>query len=854
MTPGTAVLSSRGIDPPSAVSSMQRFTPIGFLYLAASLWGAAVSGASAAPDATGHWAFEPLSREAPPHPNATGWARTIPDLWVLDALEKAGLDPSPEADRVAWLRRVHFDLTGLPPDPQACQAFEQDPRPDAPERVVEALLQSPAHGERWGQHWLDVVRYADTHGFEVNTERPHAWPYRDYVIGAFNADRPYPEFIREQLAGDQSGFDAATGFLVTASVLLPGQIGADEVSKRLARQDALDEIVVNTSQSFLGLSIGCARCHDHKFDPISSRDYFGMQAFFAGVEYGDRPLNDPESQARRDRLRDWRQRKSVVESSLSRMDPIARPGSPTNHPPTRVAVRARMNTDRFVPVTARRLRFTVLRTPSLEPCLDEVEVWSPDGRNVALASAGTRVSSSGDTTVENRHELRFVHDGVYGNSHSWMSSEKGRGWVVLEFPEPRRIDRVSWGRDREGEFADRLATDYRIEVETDTGDWITVADASDRKPFQGANPTDDEREIPLSGLDPKTRQEAQALLAERLRLEREIAGAVASQQAFAGIFRKPDRIHLLRRGDPEQPGPEVAPGVPEVLGSMRLPADAPESERRRALAHWLAQPGQALIARVMVNRIWQGHFGTGLVDTPSDFGRTGSRPSHPGLLDWLAGEFMASGGSSKHLHRLIVLSSTYRQSSRLRPEAAARDTDARLLWRYPPRRLDSEPIRDAMLAVSGELDRRRGGRGFDLFDQRGGLSGFKPVESFPPEGLRRMVYAHKVRREPEAVFGAFDCPDAGQSTARRRESTTPIQALNLWNSRFTLERSSAFARRVRHEAGAEPRDQIQRAFRLALARRATGPEEQEALEAVHAQGLEVLCRALFNSNEFLFIP
>ena len=220
----------------------------------------------------------------------------------------------------------------------------------------------------------------------------------------------------------------------------------------------------------------------------------------------------------------------------------------------------------------------------------------------------------------------------------------------------------------------------------------------------------------------------------------------------------------------------------------------------------------------MVNRIWQGHFGSGLVDTPSDFGRTGSRPSHPGLLDWLAREFISNGGSTKQLHRLIVLSSTYRQSSAHRKAAAALDADARLLWRYPPRRLGSEPIRDAMLAVAGELNRQRGGRGFDLFDQRGGLSGFKPVESFPADGLRRMIYAHKVRREPEAVFGAFDCPDAGQSTSRRRESTTPIQAMNCWNRRFTLERPSALARRVSRDTGNLPKDPIQRALPLTLFR------------------------------------
>ena len=853
---------------------MRCFLPVWFCCLATVLGGAAAllgqepsQGTTPATPSLRStvspiWSVEPLSRAEPPQPKAAQWTRTLPDLWILEALERAGLAPSPEADRVAWLRRVHFDLTGLPPSPEAAQSFQKDSRSDAYERVVEALLQSPAYGERWGQHWLDVVRYADTHGFEVNTERPHAWPYRDYVIRAFNTDTPYAQFIREQLTGDQLGRDAATGFLVTASVLLPGQIGADDISKRLARQDALDEIVVNTVQSFLGLSIGCARCHDHKFDPISSRDYFGMQAFFAGVEYGDRELTDPESQARREDIRRWKERKASVLAALSKLEPLARPSPPGGKPPskatpTRVAVQARMNIDRFAAVTTRRVRFTILETNSLEPCIDELEVWDLEARNVALASSGTRVRSSGDTTVENRHELRFIHDGQYGNSHSWMSHEKGRGWVVLEFPEPQRIDRVTWARDREGEFSDRLATAYRIEVETDSGDWITVADASDRKPFEGRNPTADEWELPpaaLAGLDPRSRQQAQALLDERLRLEHAIAGTVASQQAFAGIFRKPDRIHLLRRGDPEQPGPEVPPAVPEVLGTLRLPAETPEPQRRQALADWLSRPDQALITRVLVNRIWQGHFGTGLVDTPNDFGQSGSRPSHPGLLDGLAREFLANGGSIKHLHRVIVLSSTYRQSSSHRREAAALDAEARLLWRYPPRRLDSEPIRDALLTVSGELNRQRAGRGFDLFDQRGGLSGFKPVESFPAEGLRRMIYAHKVRREPEAVFGAFDCPDAGQSTARRRESTTPIQALNLWNSRFMLERSTAFARRVRHEAGAEPRQQIQRAFWLALCRPASRTEELEAWEAVRGHGLEALCRALLNSNEFLYIP
>jgi len=294
--------------------------------------------------------------------------------------------------------------------------------------------------------------------------------------------------------------------------------------------------------------------------------------------------------------------------------------------------------------------------------------------------------------------------------------------------------------------------------------------------------------------------------------------------------------------------------VPVALGELKLAPDTPEQQRRTALAEWIASPHNLLTARVMVNRIWQGHFGTGLVATPSDFGRNGMKPTHPALLDWLAGEFIRSGWSVKHMHRLIVLSQTYRQSSAVIAQAAEKDSDVRLLWRFPSRRLEAESIRDSILAVSGALNLKMYGRGYDLFDQRGGLSGFIPVETSTPENQRRMIYAHKVRRETEAVFGAFDCPDAGQSTAVRRASTTPVQALNLFNSRFTLDQAGAFAARVRREAGDEATAQIRRAWQLALTREPTADEMNDAIPVVQTHGLPVLCRALFNSNEFLFLP
>ncbi|MBX9627095.1 MAG: DUF1549 domain-containing protein [Gemmataceae bacterium] len=818
------------------------------------------------PDRRDHWAFQPVRPVTVPEVRSPKFEVRNPiDAFVLAKLTEKGLAPAPEADRRTWLRRVTFDLTGLPPTPEEVAAFLADRRPGAYERVVDRLLASPRYGERWAQHWLDVVRYADTHGFEVNTERPNAWPYRDYVIRAFNEDRPYDRFVREQLAGDQLGADPATGFLVTASVLLPGQIGADPPSMRLARQDALDEVVVNTSQTFLGLSLGCARCHDHKFDPLSQKDYTAFQAFFAGVEYDDRPTRGPEADARRAEVAKLRDRQAAIDRRLSALVPLA--GSGVKRPP----VNARLNTDRFAPVAARRVRFTITATNNLEPCLDELEVFTAAGGNVALASTGVTVTSSGDSVTPDRHELRFVNDGRYGNSRSWMSSEVGRGWVVLEFPKEQTVDRVVWGRDREGQYGDRLATGYRIEVAADDGVWKVVADSSDRTP--GVKPP----AFSPEGLSPDEAAEGKRLAAERSGLDARVREAEVGLSVFAGTFRKPDVTQLLYRGDPEQPRDEVAPAVPTVLGSLALPKDAPDADRRKALADWVADPKNPLTARVMVNRIWQGHFGTGLVQTPSDFGRSGAAPSHPELLDWLAAEFVspASGGreppdtvahqgahaprspnpwSVKHLHRLIVLSSTYRQSGRVDPAARAKDADARLLWRFPSRRLEGEAVRDAMLFVGGRLNLKAGGPGFDVWNLRGGLTGFQPVESFPEAGRRRMIYAHRVRRERDAVFGALDCPDNGQSAARRRESTTPVQALNLLNSRFAVEEAGAFVERVRKEAGPAVADQVRRAYQLAIGRDPETAEAGDAEAVVKDHGLAPLCRALFNCNEFVYLP
>ncbi|MBL9126135.1 MAG: DUF1553 domain-containing protein [Verrucomicrobiales bacterium] len=817
----------------------------------ADAFGGGATGASDPPSTVAAKAIGAAAASFPARPEVPEtrdreWPRDEIDRFVLARLEREGLRSSPEADRTTWLRRVTLDLTGLPPAPDDLEAFLNDEGEAARERVVARLLASPAYGERWAQHWLDVVRFADTHGFEVNTERPNAWPYRDYVIRAFNADTPYDRFVREQIVGDASGEDAATGFLVTASVLLPGQIGADEPSKRLARQDALDEIVVNLGQTFLGASIGCARCHDHKTDPIPQREYYAMQAFVAGVEYEDRDLRTTEAEVLRAEERDLRARLGRLRVELTRFAPLA--GSGVRRP----APNARLNVDRFSPVRAKRLRFTVRQTNRLEPCIDECEVFDVGGTNVALATAGATVTSSGDMVVADRHELRFVNDGRYGNASSWMSNEAGKGWVTFEFAGEPTIDRVVWGRDRDGEFSDRLATDYVIEVADATGVWRPVADAGDRAKPDEVEPKGDG--VADAGLGPGEREEKARLEGERKRLEARLTEVAVGQRAFAGRFRKPDTIRVLRRGDPEQPKDEVVPAVPRMFDDLALPPNAEEQERRRALADWIASPRNPRTARVMANRIWQWHFGTGLVETPSDFGKSGAKPTHPDLLDWLASEFVRGGWSMKALHRRIVLSATYRQSGRRDSAAAAKDSEARLLWRFPSRRLEAEAIRDSMLAVSGRLNRKMYGPGFDLFDKRGGLTGFKPVEVFDAPGRRRMIYAHKVRREREAVFGAFDCPDAGQSAARRRESTTPIQALNLFNSRFTLDEAEAFAARVRLLSGDDVAGQVRNAYRWALGREPDADERGDAEPVVRAHGLAALCRVLFNCNEFLFLP
>jgi hypothetical protein len=933
------------------------------------------------------WWLEPVGDPVVP----AGAAHPI-DAFILEKLREAGLRPSPPADRVTLIRRLFLDLHGLPPSPEDVDAFVADARPDAWERLVDRALASPRAGERWAQHWLDIVQYADTHGFETNTPRPNAYRYRDYVVAALNEDKPYDRFVFEQIAGDAVGADAATGFLVAGpwdSVKSP-----DPGLTLTQRHDELAAMIHKTGTALLALTLGCARCHDHKFDPISQKDFYALEAVFAGVQHGERPIRTPEAADRARALEDatrrvealrrelaplertdFRPRSLLLDDERARVlapprghgdnppgsargyrdeagnagggryrwwdnepgrDLIAflpgvsgrrrvwiswgcgwathttdagfvldRDGDPATRedqttiavvdqqrfadgsgdivsrplwsglkdagvhelepaaailvrggttgiavtadavvltapeettPRLRPPVNAARNVERFAPRRVRFVRFTIGATNNgTEPCIDELEVWSGT-TNVAR---GAGPSSSGNYPDNTKHRLEHINDGRNGNSFSWISNEPGRGWVQLELAEPAAIDRIVWGRDLTGEYTDRLPVAYEIAGAMEPERWELLAASSDRLP-PGA------RAVLYDAGDERVAE------LEKLEARRRALAAEAAPVAYAGTFQKPGPTHRLYRGDPLQPRETVAPDAPAALGSLNLAPDAPEQQRRVALAWWITDPKHPLTARVMVNRLWQHHFGTGLVETPSDFGANGARPTHPELLDWLAARFVEGGWSLKRLHRTILTSETYRRSAAPDPAALARDAGSRLLWRFPPRRLEAEAIRDSILAVSGALDLSMGGPGFSVFKPNDNyVRVYEPKDEWGPAEWRRMIYMYKVRREQDPVFGAFDVPDAGQVCPKRGRSTTAIQALNLFNSPFVWQQAERMAARLGRET---PDDPIRRAFRLALSRDPAAVESAAAAAVVREHGLATFCRALLNTNEFLFLP
>ncbi len=779
---------------------------------------------------TNHWSLQPVKRKG---------GHGIDDF-VLEKLKDKGLTMSPPADKALLIRRLYLVMHGMPPTPQEVAFFLNDTLPDAYPRLVDRVLASPRYGERWARHWMDVVRYADTNGFETNRERMTAFHYRDYLVESLNMDKPYDDFIKEQLAGDALGADAATGFLVAGAYDVVR--GDDKMLNEMLRQDELADMVNTTSTAFLGLTMGCARCHNHKFDPILQKDYYSMQAVFSGVTHGERPLRkahaakeiavlDAEMTAKNMQLESFRKK-----AALSTIDGKLR-----------MPVNAKLNEEKFTALEAVAVKFTILATNSAEPCLDELEIYDEAGHNLALTR---KQDASGTLPRVAIHKLEHINDAMTGNDHSWISNTAGRGWIRIDLPGTSRITRIVWSRDREGKFTDRVATHYKIEALVAPEQWKTIASSDDRQPFQGNT----DPKAFLAQLSPPDAEAARKLQLEIDDLKSRIASASDGTKGWAGTFSQPGKTHRLYRGDPLQKREVVAPDTLSLFDTLGLSAEEPEQRRRVKLAEWIASPQNPLTARVLVNRLWHYNFGHGIVDTPSDFGTNGSRPTHPELLDWLANEFVKSGWSIKHMQRLILLSAAFQQSSSPRAGAAKVDADGLLLWRYTPRRLEAEAIRDSMLEVSGALDLKMGGPGFYLMDVvNENVMHYFPKEKYTPAEFRRMVYQFRIRQTSDSVFSSLDCPDGGSVIPRRSRSNTPLQALNLFNSTFVLQQSDILAERLRAEAGDQPEAQAGVAFRLFYARPPDAFERGHSAAMIREHGLQSFARALYNTSEFLFI-
>lgn len=690
------------------------------------------------------WSVVKPVRPAIPKIKDRAWVKNEVDAFVLAKLEEKGLQPAPPAAPRELLRRLYFDLVGLPPSPEEMAAFLKDPSEAAYQSVIEKLLASPHYGERWGRHWLDLARYADSGGYEFDVDRPHAWRYRDWVIKSFNADMPYNQFIREQLAGDELLPGNAEGLIPTG--FLRNGPTVDNADNEQTRSDELDDMVATTSSVFLGLTVGCARCHDHKYDPIPQKDYYRMQAVFFPFKKTEQLLATDEEKAAHTAAN------KAIDETLK---------------PYKAKIAA----------IEKRIREKLMA--------EKVEF------QVKLAE------SAGAVTEANREQYRQ-------------------------------------------ETAERLAKAVNLQPE----------------------------EID-EGLTPEERDARKAVQAEMDAVNKTRPPLLPAVMGVTDV-EKPEQAYLLKRGDITMKGDPVEPGLPSVLCGD---ANLQPVNRRLQMANWIASADNPLTARVVVNRIWQYHFGKGIVRTPSDFGATGDRPSHPELLDWLASEFLAKGWSWKAMHRLILTSNAYRQSSAFNEKAAAVDPENRLFWRANPHRLEGEILRDSILAISGKLNPKMFGPGIypridpDIINT--GSRPRWPLEARDNEDTwRRSVYIYVKRSVLLPLIEVFDCPVTTVSAPVRAVSTVSPQALALMNNEFVLEQAGYFAERVAAEAGRDSHKQIASAFKLALSRPPSEKEMAWAQEFLKTQAagyaarkdpkpawaaLRDFCHAIFNLNEFLYL-
>ena len=689
------------------------------------------------------WSFRSPARPKTPVVDEMPSDGSVIDAFLLAALNGKGFTSSPRADKRTLVRRAYLDLIGLPPGPEQVAAFLKDDSADAWPRLIDHLLASPHYGERWARHWLDLARYADSGGFERDFDWPQMWRYRDYVVDAFNNDKPYNRFVLEQVAGDEIAPDSpesniATGFL---------RLGPDNNMKNeLTRMDELDDILATTNLTFLGMTVQCARCHNHKFDPIAQQDYYRMQAVFFSTKLTDYPLVDEETVR-------------AHEAEQKRIDDLQQPVKD---------------------------RQTALLKPYRDRLLEELIAKQPD----------------------------YIQ-------HAWNTPPGER-------TEGQRLNVRQLEHTFESEYSD------------------------DKKVLPQATAEDKQQHARL--------QEQIDALKERRPEPYPTAMTIGEEgrEAFPSYF--------LHRGSVGNKGSVMAPGILRVASRGEpefhpAPEEAKSSYRRKVFAEWTASSDNPLTARVMVNRLWQHHFEEGLVRTPSNFGSTGQPPTHPELLDWLAVEFVESGWSIKHMHRLMMTSAAYRMRSADIEANVAVDPENRLIWRMPRQRLEAEILRDSILTVAGTLDRTIGGKSVfpyidpDLFQSSTDRT-WPGLPDDDPATWRRSLYVFSKRTIRYPLFEAFDQPDMITSVDRRNRSTVAPQALLLMNNRFINMQAELFAARVRNEAGTNPNDQVGRAFELALARPPTDYEGARAGAFVRGnpeEGLADLCRTLFNLNEFAYL-
>ncbi len=799
------------------------------------------------------------------------------DSLIEKRLTEKGLAFNPPADPRALIRRMTYDVTGLPPTQAEVEAYEAACRTStrATQDLADRLLASPRYGERWGRHWLDVVRFGESNGFERNFVIDDLWPFRDYVIKSINDDKPFNQFITEHLAGDVIGKDdpqveVGSAFLVAGPY---DDVGNQSVvAQKNIRAATLDDLITATSGAFLGLTINCARCHNHKFDPIPTEDYYRIRAAFEGITHGRRVIASKQQREAFDAatkpLNELKANLTQSRQALdSNLETRAKAGF-EKQKPTRAKIDVHGTDETFPPVQARYVKFIIhamtgdfqAKTPpgARAGRLTEFQVWSADAtpRNVALATNGSTAEGAKSATAEDfpeAYSAQLTIDGQLGEQ--WFIGHPSVLTITLAKPET--IQRITFINAKGGREIDeskvRGATpcEYEVQVSLDGKNWKTVASDEGREPWTPAHGIERARRTTT------TAEEQQKLVA----LDKQIADVQAKlnavpalPQVWAGNYAQPTEPTFVHKGgDPMKPGDPVLPASLGVLDQVTKPyelkPDAAEGQRRLALAKWITSNDNPLTPRVLANRVWQHHFGTGIIDTPSDFGFLGSKPTHPELLDYLASRLIANGWKLKPLHREILLSKTYQQSASSREDGAKADKDARLLWRFPPRRLSAEELRDTMLSVAGKLQLEpMGGLGFRLYKfTQNNVCTYFPLDVHGPETYRRAVYHQNARASVVDVLNDFDLPDIAFAAPKRANTTTPLQALTLLNHSFTLDMAKALAMRLGNT------DPVATAYALAFQRKPSAKEHAAATQLIATHGPEAFCRALLNASELLYL-